>query len=302
MGFSPARIQRPLIADVALVPAFLPAEAADRGGTVYVVVDVIRATTTLCVLFERGCRRVLVASGIEAARRARGDHGPSMLLAGENGGLAPTGFDFGNSPRELAAADVAGRDVIFATTNGTRAMRACLGGSAIYAGAFRNADAVAARALAAAAQAASDLSALHAPQTTEAQSSGASEAELRQPRPDVVIVCSGRGGQPAYDDTICAGYLVERLLALADSGGIQMEQREGARIARACATAALATRTTRDALAASDAAQAIERVELADDLAWCADVDAATVVPAVTLAEGPEGLIVVEAAGTAASR
>ena len=299
MTFSPNLAQRPLIVDVALVPTFLTSAAMDRAGTVFVVVDVIRATTTLCVLFERGCRRVLVASGIEAARRARAVYGADCLLAGESGGLAPSGFDFGNSPRELAAASVAGRDIVFATTNGTRALRACQGGLAIYAGAFRNADAVMTRALAVASRAATESAAPPASRTSETSGSGASEAELGQVQPDVVIVCSGRGNRPAYDDTICAGYLVERLIAHAGSAGRAVELREGARIARSCAAAALASNTVHDALAVSDAARAVESIGLVEDLAWCASVDTSPVVPAVTTTEGPEGLIVMEAVGMA---
>lgn len=297
MDSSATRPQRWLSVDVALVPSFLPRDAAHRAGTVYIVVDVIRATTTLSVLFERGCRRVLVASGIEAARRAREDAAPGALLAGEAGGLAPAGFDFGNSPRELAAAAIAGRELIFATTNGTRALRACLGGRAILAGAFRNADAVAARAVAAALVNASGPNAPDAtlrPEPAHTNSdTGASEADLGEARPDIVIVCSGRGDLPAYDDTLCAGYLVQRLVARADKVGASMTLCEGARIARACAHVALSSGTIRDALSVADAARAIERVGLGDDLQSCADLDASTVVPAVTGIESPGDLIVV---------
>lgn len=299
MQQSSSQGERCLTVDVALVPGFLAPDAADRADTVFIVIDVIRATTTLCVLFERDCRRVLVAAGIAAARRAREESGSDYLLAGESGGLAPAGFDFGNSPRELATARVAGQDVVFATTNGTRALRACLGGRAIYAGAFRNAGAVTARALAAV-NAAPARPELRLSQQDDAGGSDASEAEAGQRRPDVVVVCSGRGDRPAFDDTICAGYLVERLISQASANGTRVDLREGARIARSCAAAALASGldsgSVRDALAVSDAARAVDRVGLSDDLIWCAEVDASPVVPAVTALEGAEDLLVVEAA------
>lgn len=283
-----------LAVDVALVPAFLPRMPGVRANTVYIVVDVIRATTTLCVLFERGCRCVVLAPGIEAARRARREDSPGTLLAGEVGGLAPAGFDFGNSPGELAAADVAGRTVIFATTNGTQALRACLGGRAVYAGAFRNAAAVTGRALAVArAQTGTVAPALEPPPLS--QQSGASEADPPRPAADIVIVCSGREALPAYDDTICAGYLVERLLAHAGSADVEVALREGARIALASARAALAGHAVREALASADAARAVERAGLSADLDWCAEVDATTAIPAVTSREDAHDGIVVEA-------
>ena len=280
MEVSAAHTRRRLTVDVALVPAFLSGLPSDRAKTVYIVVDVIRATTTLCVLFEQGCRRVLLAPGIEAARRARREDRTDVLLAGEVGGLAPAGFDFGNSPSELAAADVAGRTLIFATTNGTQALRACLGGRAIYAGAFRNATAVTARALAVA-RAREDAATPSAEPPLPPQQRDASEADPGRSAADVVIVCSGRDAVPAYDDTVCAGYLVERLLAQASAAHVAISLREGARIALASAQAALAGRPVHEALASADAARAVVRVGLAGDLRWCAEVDATSVVPAV---------------------
>src|SRR5581483_5165906 len=103
---------------------------------------VIRATTTLTVLLDGGCARVLVADGIPAGRTFAAASPGAYLLAGEVGGLRPPGFDFGNSPVELASADLNGRAVVFSTTNGTRALHACRGAGAILAGALRNAQAV----------------------------------------------------------------------------------------------------------------------------------------------------------------
>lgn len=301
MEFPATGTKRGLTVDVALVPLFLPQQPDERANTVYVVVDVIRATTTLCVLFEHGCRRVLVAPGIEAARHAHRDGGADLLLAGEVGGLAPAGFDFGNSPRELVAADLAGRELIFATTNGTQALRACMGGRAIYAGAFRNAEAVTARALRVAlARDAGSATPRELPRNIG--HSGASEADLGAAAPDIVIVCSGRDAIPAYDDTTCAGYLIERLIAHAAARDIDITLREGARIARSCASAALAANSVRKALSVADAARAVERVGLEDDLHWCADVDASTVVPVVTGTQRPHDLIVVETEKTTGPR
>ena len=90
----------PLTVDIALTPTLVP-PAHPSDGAVYVVIDVIRATTTLCALFERGARRVLIAPGIAESRSARERLGEGHLLAGEVGGARPPGFDLGNAPSEL---------------------------------------------------------------------------------------------------------------------------------------------------------------------------------------------------------
>ena len=133
---------RPFQIEVALVPAFVENDLNQRGRVVNVVVDVIRATTTLTVAFDRGCQRVLLAPDIETALERASREPGRFLLGGEREGVAPPGFDLGNSPAEYARADLAGRELLFVTTNGTRALRACIGGYAIFAGSYRNAEAV----------------------------------------------------------------------------------------------------------------------------------------------------------------
>lgn len=294
----------PLRLDVALTLADLAPEGRQR--RVFVVVDVIRATTTLCVLFERGCRRALVAPDIATARDLRGRRAfAEYLLAGEVGGVAPPGFDLGNSPAEVAEADLAGRSVLFATTNGTRALAACAGGGAIFAGAFRNARAVAAAALAAHAQLAwlaptpdADDPARRALLPSALGAGAASEATLgdEEDIADVVFVCSGRTGHPAYDDTLCAGYLAREFLRQADASETPCLLGEGVRVALAVAEDGAATRARiREALAISDAAAAIRRVGLAGDLDFCADVDATALVPTVVGREAGTALPVIEA-------
>src|SRR5678815_2966993 len=104
---------RPLLIDVALVPAFVESDPHRRHNVIYVVVDVIRATTTLTVAFDRGCRRVLLAPGVETALEQASRDPGRFLLGGEREGVAPPGFNFGNSPAEYARADLAGRDLLF---------------------------------------------------------------------------------------------------------------------------------------------------------------------------------------------
>jgi 2-phosphosulfolactate phosphatase len=239
-----------------LAPTLLPPETPARRDTIrdtiYVAIDVVRATTTICMLFECGCRRVLLASSVGAAREARAALGPDWLLAGEVEGARPPGFDFGNSPAEFATLDLTGRDVICATTNGTRALRACAGGRAVFAGSLRNAEMLA-RTLA---------------------------AERLERPVDVVFVCAGRGGRPAYDDTICAGYLVRGLRRAVGDERIVLG--ENARMACDLLAHVEATVGIAAALYASDAGQAVERIGLGDDITLCAAANVAHVLPALT--------------------
>ena len=246
----PAPTSHPLVVDVALAPALLP-DGPTRQDTTYVVIDVVRATTTICMLFERGCRRVLLASSVAAARAAQADLGADWLLAGEVEGARLPGFDFGNSPAEFATLDLAGRGVICATTNGTRALRACAGGLAVYAGSLRNAETIA-RTLA---------------------------AEWLERPGEVVFVCAGRGDRPAYDDTICAGYLAHSLLRVV--GAERVVLGESARMACDLLAHVEATVGIEAALRGSDAGQAVERIGLGTDIALCAAVDVAPVLPAL---------------------
>ena len=227
----------PLTIDVALAPALLRRDPARQRRTVSIVVDVIRATTTLCVLFERGCRRVEVASDIQHARAAAAPRRAALaarqlppLLAGEVGGLAPAGFDCGNSPAEFAPLDLSDREVIFATTNGTRALHACAGDAATLVGAFRNAAAVARVAVSAASCLGEVAAPADEPDATLEQAMAPDDEDAPH-GPSIVVVCAGRDQYPAFDDTVCAGYLAESVRREAIAAGHATSLGNGAQIA-----------------------------------------------------------------------
>src|SRR5260370_7880046 len=118
---------------------------------IYIVIDVIRATTTFAVVFDQGAARVLVAETVEQAREAAQKH-PGLLLCGERNVQPLPGFDYGNSPVQFSQLNLAGRELVFTTTNGTHAFYACPENSTRLAGSFYNAEAVTARVLALAKQ------------------------------------------------------------------------------------------------------------------------------------------------------
>ena len=153
--------------DVAFTPR-------DLGSTdVAVVIDVLRATTTIAAALSAGHRRVLCCEEVEAAERLRG---PNRLLAGERDNVEIPGFDRGNSP--IGFDGEGGGDIVLTTTNGSRA---------IVAAAARSREVV-----------------LASLANLEAVLEGL-------PEDDVTMVCAGTQGGMAVEDVYLAGRIVQRL-------------------------------------------------------------------------------------------
>lgn len=112
-----------------------------RDGYAIVVVDVIRATTTLVTGLAAG-RRCYVAPSVELAR-LRAARLPSPLLAGESGGEIPDGFEITNSPAALALRPDCERPMILVSSSGTRLLHNARHSEAVYVACFRNHEAVA---------------------------------------------------------------------------------------------------------------------------------------------------------------
>src|SRR6185436_10147310 len=117
-----------------LLPAL--AEPGDLAGRTVVVIDVLRATTTIITALAAGATQVVPCQEIEEARRLAGQFSPPAITGGERGGRQIPGFDLGNSPRAYTRKRVGGRPVVFTTTNGTRAMLRCREAGRVLIGAF----------------------------------------------------------------------------------------------------------------------------------------------------------------------
>lgn len=152
----------------------VPQHAAIGAATVAVVIDVLRATTTLTVALRNGAAAVEPATSPEEAFAMRERLG-NALLCGERDGLMIPGFDVGNSPAEYDAGRVRDQTLIFASTNGSMAMHGVRHAKRRVLAAFINASAV--------------VNAL---------------AHERH----VTVVCAGKGGRFAMEDVACAGWLL----------------------------------------------------------------------------------------------
>ena len=176
---------------------FAPAEFAalkqrSLSDTVCVVLDVLRATSTMVSALANGAAGVVPVEEITEALAFRSGH-PGVLLAGEREGVricAPGAeFDLGNSPREFTPAAIARRTIVTTTTNGTRALRACAGARTVLAASFLNL--------------------------------GATAAFLDHQQPtSLLIVCSGTHEETAFEDALAAGALCDQLWDIYSGGAI----------------------------------------------------------------------------------
>ena len=154
---------------------FTPGEAGKA--STGIVIDVIRATSTICQALASGYSRVLCASEIEEARELRGELGDGVL-GGERNNVVIDGFDLGNSPREYL--EPRADTLILTTTNGTRAIvTAAARCDRVFVASLLNLSRV----------------------VDAARESGE----------DVVVVCAGVQGALALDDSYVAGRIVQLL-------------------------------------------------------------------------------------------
>jgi 2-phosphosulfolactate phosphatase len=164
--------------DLFLVPE--PVGETRLAGKTVVVIDVLRASTTICQALKSGARAVipLVGSGEAVEMRAK-IGAESSILGGEREGIKIDGFDLGNSPFEYTEDKVKGKTVIFTTSNGTKGYNRAASSKLIMAGALVNISAVAGRVV--------------------------------QAGQDLAVLCSGQNGDFSIEDTLCGGMLLHKL-------------------------------------------------------------------------------------------
>ena len=245
---------------------FTPAEivaSAEQQNDIYIVIDVIRATTTLAVIFDQGAARVLVAENIEQARAAA-QKAPGRYLCGERNVQPLPGFDYGNSPVQFSQLDLSGRELILTTTNGTRAFYACPAQTTCLAGSFYNAHAVTSHAL-----------------------------ELaREHNSNISLVCSGELGYFALDDAVCAGFLALELQRasekLTQEATLHLDESANAAIALYHAF------EPPKVLEYCNSAQSVFRAGLNDDPYFCMQISKSASIPRVVGRERETGLLLLE--------
>lgn len=142
-----------------------------------VVIDVLRATTTIVTALANNACCVIPVEHIEEARKIHNNENAGMvLLGGEREAKIIEGFHFGNSPLSYIEEKISGKKVVLTTTNGTRTIKACEEGENLYIVSFLNASAVV--------------------------------KKLIEDNQDIVVVCSGTDEQYSMDDALCAGMII----------------------------------------------------------------------------------------------
>jgi 2-phosphosulfolactate phosphatase len=216
-----------------------------------VVVDVLRATSTMVEALSNGARAVFpVATADDAARIAASIGRDSVLLCGERKGLPIEGFDMGNSPVEFTADRVDALSLVMTTSNGTRALLAVAersagsddDGAGILAGSFLNLSATA-------------------------------RALVDGVGPDAAaIVCAGREGRFGLDDALCAGALIRAV----EKTGAEPVLNDAGEAARSLVGRVQDFGT---ALEETAAGRQLQGIDLADDITFCSQMDRTEVVP-----------------------
>ncbi len=129
------------VVNVSLLPEQV--EPGDLRGGIAVVIDVLRASTTILTALANGAKRVVPCGDVEATRQfAANLPQGSVLLGGERGGVRIDGFDLDNSPAGYTPERVAGKRIVFTTTNGTAALLQSQGADRILIGSLVNRMAV----------------------------------------------------------------------------------------------------------------------------------------------------------------
>ncbi|MBQ9419613.1 MAG: 2-phosphosulfolactate phosphatase [Synergistaceae bacterium] len=212
---------------------------------VWLVIDVLRATTVITRWFELGGTELYPVKTPDEARRLvleLRERGSSPLLMGEVNGLPPEGFDMGNSPRELTYELIQEHYCgVMSTTNGTVALNeAFSSGVPVIAASFRNISACLDHAL-----------------------------NLGE---RIGLLCSGRKCRPSWEDSLCAGAVIESL------------QAHGETLLTDSARIALTTWRSREGnllscVEKSNHAEYLKHIGFGRDIIFACEVDASTVVP-----------------------
>ncbi|MBM7570720.1 2-phosphosulfolactate phosphatase [Aquibacillus albus] len=229
---------------------------------VCIVVDVVRASTSIITMMEKGCQSVLLLGSlneVEAVKSAQ----PSLLICAEDasGNTAPSA-DFNPSPTEMEEDFLNGKQTALCTSNGTKTAAALRDGGIddMLIGCLRNAK--------------------------EVMRAAVSLAEQKDK--DIVIVCAGREGAnvAAMDDMYCAGVMVEEAINLANDKLIVRD------------TALMAKHLTEiypdgyTALRTSESARNMLKIDKDIDLQYCGEVNQSSVVPIINLDNNSDKMLV----------
>lgn len=160
--------------EVCLSPALIPHYNVE--GSIVIVVDIFRATSSICYGFENGALEIIPVATVEECKSYEGK---GYLLAAERNGEVVEGFNFGNSPYSYTKEKVDGKKIVLTTTNGTHAINESKKANTIVIGSFLNLNSIC--------------------------------NWLETKTENVVLLCSGWKNKFNLEDTLFAGAVVHQL-------------------------------------------------------------------------------------------
>jgi len=227
--------------DLYLVPG--PVSEERLADKTIVLIDVLRASTTVCKALQSGARAIIPVEQPGEAAEMRDKIGvEETILGGERGGIKIDNFTLGNSPLDYTPEAVAGKIVILTTTNGTRAYACAKYSKNIITGGLVNVSRVA--------------------------------AKVAKSDRDLVILCAGDEGDFSIEDTLCGGMLIHKLM---DEFRIELKLNDAASLAL------LLYRNNSGSLAATIASgehgRLLAELGFADDVRFASEIDSIPVLP-----------------------
>ena len=213
-----------------------------------VVMDVLRATSTIVTALDNGATEVIpLSDASEAIVMARRLGEDQCLTGGERGGLPIPGLNLGNSPREYTHEVISGKKLALCTTNGTQAIRWAQPGKKVFIASFLNLPALV--------------------------------AQLLADDGDLLLVCSGRNGGLALEDVYCAGMIVHQLAT--EITPSKLFQSDSAVLSR-IAYQSIKRSGLEKGLFGTDHGKALKELGMDDDVSYCAQVGVIDKVPIYT--------------------
>jgi 2-phosphosulfolactate phosphatase len=211
-----------------------------------IVIDVLRASTTIAVALNNGAREIIPVASVESAVKISGSlFGEVTLRGGERNGKMIEGFNLGNSPLEYTEAAVKGKSIIYCTTNGSVAMAKSRYAKMLIVASFVNISTVV------------DF--------------------IKTENKDFLIVCAGRLnnlGHFSMEDSVCAGMIIQKLSKIE---GLELELTDAAQAALALQKAF--GKSILKLLKSTEHGKLLTEIGLGDDLKVCAELDSVPVLP-----------------------
>jgi 2-phosphosulfolactate phosphatase len=247
-------------ANVHYLPQFV--DGVDLARRTVVVIDLLRASTTICHALAAGAASVVPFAEVDDVRRAAaGQSRAEVLLGGERDGVRIEGFDLGNSPSEYTPSAVFGRRIYFTTTNGARAIAHAQHAQRVVIGAIVNRRSV---------------------------------VEAIAGDPHVEVLCAGTNGRVTREDILAAGALVDDLLSKSPRTTNSFADSARGEWQELLTTAAALGRSPSAQLALelqqTPGGRNLRAIGQDDDLVTCAQLDSMDLVPTLDRT-GPEATI-----------